>query len=54
MLEMADAGECHRDVVFVGCGDRLIVFDRTTGLDDRRDAKSGGFVNVIAKREERI
>ena len=52
VLEMANSCKCHRDAVFIGCGDRFVILDRASGLYDRRYTKISGLVNVIADREE--
>ncbi len=44
MSEMAHAGEDHRHIALVGSVNRILIADRTTGLNDGGDAIfSGGF-----------
>src|SRR5207342_1507609 len=52
--EMPDAGEHHRDVVFVGGGDDFVVAHRTPRLDDRADPGRGRGVNAVAERKEGV
>src|SRR5688572_3546151 len=54
VAEMTDPGEDHRDTVFIGGGDHLVVAHRTAGLDDRLDARFGRGVDAVAEREEGI
>jgi hypothetical protein len=49
-----DAGEGHREAVLVAGGDAVGVALRPAGLDDRRHARGGRRVHVVAEREERV
>ena len=54
VTEVAFAGEDHRDAVLVGSGNDFRVAHAATGLDDCFDARSGGGIEAIAEREERV
>src|SRR5688500_6650600 len=54
MFEMTNAGEGHRDAVLICGGNRLFILYRSAWLDDRGDAETCCFVDIIANREERI
>ena len=54
VLEVPLAGEDHRDAVFVGHGDHLIVLLRSARLDNARHAGLGGVFDVVGEREECI
>src|SRR6516165_164327 len=54
VTEVTHAGEHHRHVVLVGCGDDLRVALAAARLDDRADAEACGNIQIVAKRQERI
>src|SRR5215469_4531707 len=54
VTEVTHAGEYHRHVVLVGCGDYLRVALAAARLDDSADAEACGNIQIVAKRQERI
>src|SRR5690242_3021270 len=54
MSKMPDAGEDHRQAMFVARLDRVGVAHRAAGLNDRGDAGACGLINVVAEGKERI
>ena len=54
MLEMPYAGKGHGHTVFVGGGDGIGVLDRSSWLDNGRDAEFCGFIDIVAERDERV
>ncbi|STM03809.1 Uncharacterised protein [Escherichia coli] len=54
MAEMAHVGEEHRNTVLVGGGNHFVITDRTARLDYAGHARSGGGINTVAEREERV
>jgi len=48
MFEMPYAGEIHGDAVLIAGIDGILVTLRSTWLNDGRDARSGGLVDVVA------
>ena len=48
MPEVAEAGEDHGDVLFIGRGDHFGVAHRTTGLDDGLGARFGARLSAIS------
>ena len=51
---MPNAGERHDNSVLVRSMDGFLIFDRTSGLNDRGYPEFCGLVYVIPEREERI
>ena len=47
--EVPHAREYHRHAVLVGSGNDFVIFDRTTGLDDRSRASLGGLIEPVAE-----
>ncbi len=54
MAEVAHVGEEHRNTVLVGGGNHFVITDRTARLDYAGHARSGGGINTVAEREERV
>src|SRR5699024_11576364 len=54
MAEVAYVGEEHRNTVLVGGGNHFVITDRTARLDYAGHARSGGGINTVAEREERV
>src|SRR5690606_16318642 len=54
MPEVTPPREDHRDLVFIGGGDRLIVPAASSRLDNRRDARRGCLIDSIAKWKEGV
>ncbi len=54
MFEMPKTREDHRNIMFIRGFDWFIIFDRTAGLNDRRNAEARGFIHIIAEREKRV
>ena len=54
MMEQAQAGHGHGDIVFIARFDDIVVADRAAGLGDVVDAAAMGPFNVVAKGEEGI
>ena len=52
MFEVADAGKCHDEAVFIGRGDRFIVFYRAAGLDNCGRTELCGFIDIVAERKK--
>ena len=51
---MANAGERHSYSVFVCSRNRFIILNGASGLDDRRNTASCGFIYIVAEREEGV
>ncbi len=54
MAEVAHVGEEHRNTVLVGGGNHFVITDGTARLDYAGHARSGGGINTVAEREERV
>ena len=54
MAEVAHVGEEHRNTVLVGGGNHFVITDGTARLDYTGHARSGGGINTVAEREERV
>lgn len=54
MAEMADAGEDHRQPMFVRGGDDFGIAHRTARLDHRSNTGLGSCIDTVAKWEEGI
>ena len=54
MMEQAQAGHGHGDIVFIARFDDIVVADGAAGLGDVVDAAAMGPFNVVAKGEEGI
>src|SRR5215831_2109079 len=54
VTEVTHAGEHHRHVVLVGCGDHFRIALAASRLDDSADAEACGNIQIVAKRQERI
>ena len=54
MAEVAHVGEEHCNTVLVGGGNHFVITDRTARLDYAGHARSGGGINTVAEREERV
>src|SRR6478672_3313760 len=54
VTELTLAGEHHRDVVLVCGGNHFVIAHRSSGLNDRPNARLGRLFYAVTKREERI
>src|SRR6267142_5926632 len=54
MLEVANAGEYHREIVLIGCGNDFGIANRSAGLNDSGDAMFCSFIDAISKRKESV
>src|SRR5205085_6085521 len=54
MAKMADAGEDHRQIETVGCGDDFFIANGAAGLDDGLDSVFSCLFHAIRKRKKRV
>ena len=54
MPEVAPAGEKHRDTVFIGGLDDLIIPHRASGLDDRYGPRFDRGIEPVPERKEGV
>src|SRR5579884_2642536 len=54
MSKMSNAGEGHCQALFVARLDGIAVAHGAAGLDNRRDSRTCGFLNIVAEGEEGI
>lgn len=54
MLEMSLAGKDHRDAIFVGTGDDLVVFLRAARLNYTSHTGLAGIFNISQARTESL